>query len=624
MKSCTACWSAGAFLLSWVLLAGANDTRRLPIPDKTSQAQAVQLVEDIFKEDIAAARDPASRSKLATVLLQQGKESRDDPATRYVLYSIGADLAAQAGDATLALSAAENLARDFDVSELDLKATLLTTVAAATTAPEANKSLVDLTLALLTQALDADNYVTAVRLGKVAEEAARKSKSVPLVNAVLKRNVELLAVQKGFAQLQPFVERLKQDAADPEANLKLGEYYGLLRGKWQKALPLLARGSDNTLKTQARKDLAGASQPHEKLALADGWWELAALHKDPARLHLQQRAGYWYEQAVVDLKGLNRTKAQRRMDQVAASGRVTDLSTSPGPVGEIRKLEGHTDEIKSVAFSPDGRQGLSGSVDMTMRLWDLATGSPVQVFKGHTKQVWGVAYHPNGRQVVSASWDTTARLWEAATGQEIRRFQHPIDVNGVAFSHDGKWLLTGCDDHNARLWDVATGQEVRRFMGHTRFVYGVAFSPDGRHLASGGVDQSVRIFDLATANEVHRLDGHTNAVTNVAYAPDGRSLFSCGDSTVRMWDTATGKEVRRFEGSTGQISAMALSPDGRRLLTGSDDKTVRLWDVASARELHRFEGHTDSVICVAISSDGRRALSGSVDRTARLWGLPVR
>jgi WD40 repeat protein len=616
--------SAAGLIGAGSVLAGAGSApQRLPVPDQEARARVEALVRDLFKEDLAT-KEPATRSRLATELLRQARESKEEPAARYVLYHTAAELAAQAGGAALALAAAEELARQFDVNALDLKSDLVDAVGKVITSPEANQALVDVTLALVNEALDADQYAAASRLGKVAEEAARRSRNVPLLAAVRKRNEEVRTVEKGFSQLKPFLDRLKHSAEDPEANLKLGEYYGLLKGKWLKALPFLARGGGPGLRAQARKDLACPKEAREQLAVADGWWELSASHQDPARLHLQLRAAYWYEKAAGELRGLHRTKAVRRTEQVAARARGSETAPAGTPVGELRKFEGHADEVKGVAFAPDGRYGLSGSVDTTMRLWDLATGKEMRVFKGHTKQVWGVAYHPNGRQIVSTSWDATARLWEAATGQEVRRYQHPIDVNGVALTRDGKWMLTGCDDHDVRLWDVGTGQELRRFSGHARFVYGVAFSPDGRHLASGGVDQTVRIFDLTTGNEVRKLEGYTSAVTTVAYSPDGRYLFSCGDSAARMWDAGTGKEVRRFEGTTGQIGALALSADGRRLLTGSDDKTVRLWDVGTGKEVHRFDGHTDTVSCVAFAPDGRRALSGSLDRTVRLWGLPAR
>jgi hypothetical protein len=628
-------WLAGAALLA-SLLAAAHAAlpaaqepaaKRRPIPDKTAQAAALKLVLEIFADDIENAKEPAAKTRLASQLLGQARDSKkDDPAAAYVLYRQALDLASAAGDYNLASQAIDELTGEFDLPALDLKARALAAASQATTEPEASRALVDVALRLIAEAVDADNYPAAVELGKVAEAAAKKARSIALVTAVRKRNEEVLAVRKGFDRLKPYLDRLKNDPADAEANLKLGEYYALLKGKWQRALPYLAKGNDEALKEQARKDLAGPKEGKGQLAVADGWWDLAERYKGPAQTHLLQRARHWYEQAALNLTGLSRTKALKRMDKVAALTQGPGPVKAAGPVGAVRTLEGHTGEIKGVAFSPNGRYAVSGAKDETVRLWDLATGKEMRVLRGHTKEVWSVAYHPNGRQVFSASWDATVRLWDTSTGRTVHTFKHPLDVNSVAVTRDGRWMLTGCDDKFMRLWDLANNQKVREYAGHQNFVYGVAFSPDEQQVASGSADNAVMVYDKKTGQRVRALTGQTAESTYVAFSHDGRFVFSCGDSAAHMWEIATGKEARKFEvgGNSGYVKGMALSPDGRRLLTGHEDKTVRLWEVATGKELRRFEGHTAAVNCVAFSHDGTQALSGSEDRTVRLWNLPAR
>ena len=66
-----------------VSLGADGADKRLPIPTKAAQVKALELVHDVFKEDIEATKDPQAKAKLAVNLLQQGKESREDAATRY-------------------------------------------------------------------------------------------------------------------------------------------------------------------------------------------------------------------------------------------------------------------------------------------------------------------------------------------------------------------------------------------------------------------------------------------------------------------------------------------------------------------------------------------------------------
>jgi WD40 repeat protein len=597
--------------------------KKQPIPDKKALAKADNLVRDIFKEEIDKAKSPEALSKLAIYLQQQGDESTEDAAARYVLYRYTRDLAITAGDPKLALGAIDKIAMYFEVVPLELKAEALAKLVPNVPTKEPSKELTGLTLDLIAEALEADNYAAAMELGQVATEAAKRAQVIALVNAVQKRNEEIKTAKERFADLQTFVDRLKKDAGDAEANLKLGEYYAFVRGNWARALPLLAKSNADPLGGLAKRDQAAPMDGKDQLALADAWWDYAAKQPEKQQLRLQERAAYWYDKAAPSLTGLNRTKAVKRAEQVAARAEGVRPIVE-GPVGFIKTLEGHASEIRAVALSHDGRYGLSGSTDNSMRLWDLTTFKQAQTFKGHTKQVWDVAFVPNSKHVLSASWDATVRLWDMNTGKDIRTFQHPIDVNAVVVSKDGRFMLTGCDDRHMRLWDLTKNEDVKKYPGHEDYCYACAFAPNGVHVASGSKDRRAVVYEMTTGKVVQKFE-QNNAVLGVAFSADSKYLFTCGDSDVYMWDIATGKKAKVLEGKGSYlVNSMSLSADGRRLLTGGEDKMLRLWDTATGKEIVSYPGHTLAILAVAISEDGRRALSGQQDGMIRYWGLPPR
>jgi WD40 repeat protein len=120
-------------------------------------------------------------------------------------------------------------------------------------------------------------------------------------------------------------------------------------------------------------------------------------------------------------------------------------------------LRGHEAAVNSVAFSPNGKQIVSGSSDRTVRLWDATTGQSIgQPLRGHEDEVISVAFSPDSKQIVSGSNDATVRLWDAATGQPVGQplRGHEAAVYSVAFSPDGKQIVSGSKDKNLRLWPV--------------------------------------------------------------------------------------------------------------------------------------------------------------------------
>src|SRR5207247_2575658 len=130
--------------------------------------------------------------------------------------------------------------------------------------------------------------------------------------------------------------------------LELGKYFAFQKKRWEKGLPYLAKSGDKGLQSLAREDLADPKDYKDQLALADGWWDLAGDYKDSAKLAVQMRATHWYFKAIPSLSGINRKKAEKRIDvvqDILAGIPAVVAPVAVGPVGEITKYDAGGEEI---------------------------------------------------------------------------------------------------------------------------------------------------------------------------------------------------------------------------------------------------------------------------------------
>ena len=97
--------------------------------------------------------------------------------------------------------------------------------------------------------------------------------------------------------------------------------------------------------------------------------------------------------------------------------RLFEAGHREAPIGlraqlrELGALRGHSTDVTSASFSPDGTKVVSGSDDQTVRIWDAVTGECEQTLEGHSDWVNSASFSPDGQKIVSGSGDNAVRVW---------------------------------------------------------------------------------------------------------------------------------------------------------------------------------------------------------------------
>jgi WD40 repeat protein len=143
-----------------------------------------------------------------------------------------------------------------------------------------------------------------------------------------------------------------------------------------------------------------------------------------------------------------------------------------------------------LALSPDGRTLAAGSADK-VELWDTAGGGKVRTLSGHTEEVYTAAFSPNGRNIVSGSSDKSIKIWDAATGREIRTLSgHAARVKGVSYSPDGKAIFSVASDSYIKVWSVDGGEPESHHSGDGA-ILSIIYDPQGRRVFTGSIRGSI-------------------------------------------------------------------------------------------------------------------------------------
>ncbi|OJI79582.1 hypothetical protein ASPTUDRAFT_48250 [Aspergillus tubingensis CBS 134.48] len=281
----------------------------------------------------------------------------------------------------------------------------------------------------------------------------------------------------------------------------------------------------------------------------------------------------------------------------------------------IHRLEGHSDEVRSLTFSPDGRKLVSfKGCEQAVRIWDLHGLSKLEQSPGSASNTYEELHKafvsPSGQTAMFTRYDSVPEIWDLATG----KLQHRLTEGScrfAEFSPDNKYLSFVSQSRCFKLFSTTTWEPILALdtiLGETS-----AFPPDSRRVVLHGNDGLLRVYDSATGREEQVSPKRLPGSELLAFSPNGDMVVASSASIMTIW--SFGKEPIQYDIDIGcgQITALAFSHSGKQIAIGCGRGHVKISDLRTGEVLTKHVSYTTSIDSLTFASDDTRLAARDIN-----------
>jgi pre-mRNA-processing factor 19 len=316
-------------------------------------------------------------------------------------------------------------------------------------------------------------------------------------------------------------------------------------------------------------------------------------------------------------KGKELSKARKKREAPVGLAPLDDVKS----FAEKASFAPHSTKAPGVTcldLHPAAPLAVSGGLDKTAVVYDLAAGRVVATLAGHGKKLSAALFHRGG--VLTASADKTVKVWDGAYG-EAASIGDLGDVTGLSVQPTGDYAASCSKDGHWNFLSLNYGTALAKVAGEAAY-NGVCFHPDGLLLGLAAENNLVEIWDMKTQKKIHAFEGHTGAAAALDFNENGYYMAStAADGEVKLWDLRKLKNLNTYSlpgSKPGHVVKFDYS--GTYLAAGCGGgevvvTAVKEWDTACI-----LTGHGKEATAVCFSKDATRLASASLDRTVKLWG----
>jgi len=324
---------------------------------------------------------------------------------------------------------------------------------------------------------------------------------------------------------------------------------------------------------------------------------------------------------------------------------------------EHKTLLGHSGNVNSLSFSPDGKTLISGGSDKRIIFWNVETGNK-SISISTKSNCTSVKYSTDGSNIVFSALDDGCYLYNL-TNSTSTKIIDAINCYSATFSADNKYVsgtyhyetkefyndekgtrvdytlyhyisdLYSTDSKSVIEHLVIFEEEVHKISiplfgsvstGYRNKYFNSCFTKNSKYLIVANPNGNISVYSFETNKFLKDFKGHEDKVYYVEVSPDNNYIASASkDETVKLWNISTGKSIKTLKGHENDVNSICFSPDSKFVVTGSDDQTIKIWNVSNGNLIKTLKEFNNDVIAVSFSPDGRYIAAGGKDNKIVLW-----
>lgn len=265
---------------------------------------------------------------------------------------------------------------------------------------------------------------------------------------------------------------------------------------------------------------------------------------------------------------------------------------------EIKTFIGHSQSVKCLDFSEDGKYLISGGnkKDHSIILWDLKTGEKVRVISDFTGDIIDVSLSRDGEYCavaeVTTGFESIVKVYNIRRGELMYVLDKPKNfyVRSLDISPDSRQLVLGGKDikkkrdNNISIWNLRDGENITTFKGTSYDVNSVAFSHENYLVLSGGV--SIDIWDVRSAVIEKKVPGSSACV---GFSGWGKYIAIGKGKEISLWNILDNKVDWVKNTLPSPVSALQVDPESKYIAVGLKNGDLRLFDMRSGESVPYFE-----------------------------------